>query len=86
MIFWSINIPQDSYWGWKKILNLRSTVKPLLKCEVGSSWSIFLWHDWWNPDGALVQKNGTWVIYDAASGSNERVSNVLKEKLFLEAS
>ena len=83
MSFWSI---QDSYWRWKKILNLSSTVKPLLKCEVGSSCRIFLWNDWWNPVGVLIRKNGTWVIYDGASGSNERVSSVLKEKLSLEAS
>ena len=82
MSFWSINIPQDSNWGWKKILNLRSTVKPLLKYEVGSSCSIFLWHDWWNPDGVLTQKNGTWVIYDAASDQMKGYQEFWKKNCF----
>nr|GEW27525.1 hypothetical protein [Tanacetum cinerariifolium] len=31
--------------GWKKLLSLRDKIKKHVKCEVGNSKTIFLWHD-----------------------------------------
>jgi hypothetical protein len=40
--------------------------------------NIFLWPDWWHPDGVLIHKYGPRIIYDAASNSYARVSSALK--------
>jgi hypothetical protein len=40
--FWSINIPQNCSWSWRKILKLRGIAKRILKFEVGNGENIFL--------------------------------------------
>lgn len=78
--FWGVKAPQNSSWVWRKILNLRNLVRPLVRFEVGTSSNIFLWHDWWHPDGVLIQKYGARIIYDAASTLLARFSSVIRSK------
>ena len=39
------DIPQNSSWGLRKILNLISTVLPLLKFNLRSGCCVVLWHN-----------------------------------------
>lgn len=45
--FWTVRIPQECSWGWRKLLKLRSEARCLLSHEVGDGIgnNIFLWHD-----------------------------------------
>ncbi len=50
-----------------------------LKYEVGDGTKIFLWHDYWHPDGILYLKYGQKTVYDAASRIDARVASVFKD-------
>uniref|UniRef100_A0A2N9J3H3 Reverse transcriptase domain-containing protein n=1 Tax=Fagus sylvatica TaxID=28930 RepID=A0A2N9J3H3_FAGSY len=78
--FWTVKIPQDCSWGWRKLLKLRADARSLLSFEVGDGKNIFLWHDCWHPNGTLYQKYGHRIVYDAASSLNAKVSSILQNK------
>jgi hypothetical protein len=56
--FWTVKIPQECSWGWKKLMKLRTEARSLLSHEVGYGSNIFLWHDRWHPNGVLYQMYG----------------------------
>jgi len=76
--FWSVNIPQTCSWSWRKLLKLRSIAKNFLKHEVGDGKHIHLWIDNWHPSGALVEKYGYRIVYDAQSRLDARLETVLR--------
>ncbi len=78
--FWTVKIPQDCTWGWRKLLNLRPAARNLLSYEIGDGSRIFLWHDCWHPNGVLYQPNGHRIVLDAASSLCAKVSSVLHNK------
>jgi hypothetical protein len=75
--FWSINIPQNCSWSWRKILKMRGIAKRILKFEVGTRENIFLWFDCWHPDGILIDVFGHRAIYDAQSNLRAKLSSVI---------
>jgi hypothetical protein len=40
---------------------------------------VFLWYDWWHPNGILYDKYGYKPIYDASSSLEAKVKSVLKD-------
>ncbi|GJZ26001.1 putative RNA-directed DNA polymerase [Tanacetum coccineum] len=44
---WDIQPKSDMSWGWRKILQLRDTVKPFLWVRIGNGMSTSLWYDMW---------------------------------------
>nr|XP_027071750.1 uncharacterized protein LOC113696545 [Coffea arabica] len=50
---WEVNIPVDSSWIWRKLLQLRPLVQPLIKPLIGNGHSTFSWLDNWHPLGPL---------------------------------
>ena len=78
--FWTVKIPQDYTWGWRKLLNLRPAVRNLLSYEIGDGSSIFIWHDCWHPNGVLYQLYGHQIVLDAASSLCAKVSSVFQNK------
>ncbi|KAK9275845.1 hypothetical protein L1049_023118 [Liquidambar formosana] len=75
--FWSLSIPSDCSWTWRKILQIRSKVRPLFKHVIGNGEVTFLWHDNWHPLGPLLPRFGTGVIYDAAIPLDAKVSYII---------
>ncbi|GKV25846.1 hypothetical protein SLEP1_g35229 [Rubroshorea leprosula] len=76
--FWSIQIPNDASWSWRKILKLRSLAKYLVKHIVGTGDSIYLWYDFWHPNGPLIEVYGQKIVYDAAIPSQAKLSQVIQ--------
>lgn len=81
MSFWIVNILQSSSSCRRKLLNLRFLAKQFLRFKVGSGSSIFLWYDWWHPEGILYEKFGHLVIYDAGGSLDDQVSNITMEDI-----
>ncbi|XP_059440872.1 uncharacterized protein LOC132173392 [Corylus avellana] len=75
--FWSVGIPQNCSWSWRKILKLRSIAKRFLKFEVGHGDSIHMWLDLWHPAGVLIEQYGFRVVYDAQSNIEAKLSSVI---------
>jgi hypothetical protein len=63
--FWSVSIPQNSSWCWRKLLKLRAMARGFIKFEVDDEKNIHLWLDSWHPFGALFDKFGYQIIYDS---------------------
>ena len=74
---WCAKIPSNCSWSWRKLLQLRDKIRPLIKHKVGNEAMTFLWHDFWNPVGPLLPCYGERIIYDSAIHSNAHVSAVI---------
>jgi hypothetical protein len=75
--FWSVGIPQNCSWSWRKILKLRDVAKLFLRFEVGNGDNIHLWLDWWHPAGILIEQYGFRTVYDAHSHIEAKLSTVI---------
>jgi hypothetical protein len=75
--FWSMNIPQDCFWCWRRLLKLRGLARSFIKFEVGDGSNIHMWQDHWHPLGVLFERYGFRIIYDANSRLNSKLSTVL---------
>lgn len=81
-----VKADQESSWGLSEMIRLRNEVRAFLKFEIGDGSFISLWLDYcWHPDGVLHTRYGFWVVYDAASNLEAKVSSVKRKKLVLEA-
>jgi hypothetical protein len=76
--FWSVGIPQNCSWSWRKILKLRDIAKRFLRFEVGNGENIHLWMDWWHPAGVLIEKFGYRAVYDAQNSLEAKLSSVIQ--------
>ncbi|XP_022003929.1 uncharacterized protein LOC110901406 [Helianthus annuus] len=45
--FWDVKVPQNSSWGWRKILSFRGSVRKFFWKQIGNGESTSLWHDTW---------------------------------------
>lgn len=48
-VFWTLKIPGNSSWCWRKILRLWETIRPFIKYKVGLNFKVLLWFDSWLP-------------------------------------
>ena len=76
---WTVKIPQECSWGWRKLLKSRIEARKLISYEVGDGNNIFLWHNKWHPNGVLLEEYGHRIIYDRST-FNAKVSSVLRNK------
>lgn len=58
---------------------MRDEAHGFLQFEVGDGKQIHLWTDWWHPDGILLEKFGSSVVYDAHSKMDAKLSSVIRE-------
>jgi hypothetical protein len=75
--FWSVGIPQNCSWCWRKILKLSNITKKFLRFEVGDGKTIHLWLDCWHPAGILLDIYGYRAVYDAHSSVEAKLSFVI---------
>jgi hypothetical protein len=80
--FWSVRIPQNCLWNWKKILKLRDIAKRFLRFEVGNGEHIHLWLDWWHLAGILLEQFGYRAIYDAQSSLEAKLAYVIQNGIW----
>ena len=71
--FWSVSIPHNCFWCWRKLLKLRDIAKKFLRFEVGDRKNIHLWMDFSHPAGILLEKYGFRAVYDAQSSVEARL-------------
>ncbi|XP_052173286.1 uncharacterized protein LOC127788729 [Diospyros lotus] len=77
--FWLLTPPYSCPWYWRRVLNLRVAVRPLLRWKIGNGHRVFLWHDQWHPFGVLVEFFSRSVPRRAGLPSTARVSSVISQ-------
>lgn len=75
--FWTLKLPSDCSWSWRKILKLRGEMRLFVKHKIGNGEKTFLWFDNWHPLGPIDLRWGQRVRYDAASSLEAKVSSVI---------
>lgn len=51
---WSLRIPGDCSWNWRKLLQLRTLMSPYIRYCVGPGTNVSFWYDKWLPVGSLI--------------------------------
>ena len=64
--FWDIPIPRCCSWTWRKVLQLRGEVRPLIRHSIGVGLNTWLWFDSWLPFGPIIPHFEERVIYDSS--------------------
>ncbi|GAV59694.1 hypothetical protein CFOL_v3_03225, partial [Cephalotus follicularis] len=77
--FWSVPITGNCSWTWRRILNLRNLIYPLLLYEVKDGSTFSLWFDPWLHGESLVDSYGQWLMYDFEFPQSARVDAVISE-------
>ena len=57
---------------------IREIVRLWIKHSICNGNKTFVRHDNWHPEGALLIRFGHWIVLEAASNVNAKVSSVLK--------
>lgn len=80
--FWDGKAPHLCSWNWRKILKLRHLARPLIKHSIGNGVSTSLWFDDWHPDGPLLSKWSSRIIYDSGLPKHAKVSSIIHNNLW----
>lgn len=75
--FWAVKVLSDPSWVWRKLLSLRESLFPLIKCKIGNGSDTFLWHDNWHPLGSLWARYGNRLLYDIALNGQAKVASIV---------
>ncbi|KAK3212634.1 hypothetical protein Dsin_017340 [Dipteronia sinensis] len=62
---------------WRKLLHLRPLFHPLIQQFIGNGSSTSLWFDNWHPDGPLLSKWSSRVVYDSGLPIHATVSSIV---------
>ncbi|GKV37600.1 hypothetical protein SLEP1_g45612 [Rubroshorea leprosula] len=80
--FWSINIPSDASWGWRKILKLRPLARGLIQHIPRTGQNTYLWHDNWHPAGPLLEVYGNSIVHDSRIPSQAKLASVISGRFW----
>lgn len=67
--FWSLRVPGDCSWSWRKILGVREYARGSIKHVVEDGQATYLWTDDWHPLGPLASPTSVDAITDSELGS-----------------
>ncbi|XP_043687599.1 uncharacterized protein LOC122638815 [Telopea speciosissima] len=76
---WTVKIPQNCSWVWRKVLKYRHLVEPNIHHVIGSGHLTRLWLDNWHPRGVLIKQFGDRIRYDAGSHRMAMVSDIIRQ-------
>jgi len=75
---WDINTPSNCSWTWRKILQLRDTIRPFIFSDIGDGKNTSLWFDNWHPMGPLHPLFGDVAIYNSNLPRHASVASIIR--------
>ncbi|GKD03414.1 hypothetical protein Tco_1178388 [Tanacetum coccineum] len=76
---WDIDIDVNDSWGWKKLMELRSKIKPHVFYNIGNGKTTSEWYDRWNLYGLLSNIITRMDIYDARFNDSDCVADLIED-------
>ena len=77
--FWDVPIKTNCSWGWRKLLSLRSELRPFVWSKVGSGAVVSVWFDKWSNVGPLCNFISPRQIKQAGYSLNATLANVIRD-------
>ena len=75
--FWKIPLRRFCSWTWRKILQLREEIRPLIQYSIGNGLLTRLWFDPWLPIGPIAPLFGDRIIYGPSLPRQAHVESVI---------
>lgn len=76
-LIWTIKLPNDCSWPWRKLLKLRAITEPHIRSILGSGNNTHLWLDNWHPNGVLIQRYVEQIRCDSKLDRLIKVNKIL---------
>lgn len=75
--FWDVPIHSNISWGWRKILQIRSILRPHIWYKIGNGMTASAWHDLWAEVCPLIQHITARSVTRAGFNLNAKVADVI---------
>jgi hypothetical protein len=75
--FWTMKVPQDCSWAWRKILKSREKAKEYVLNAIGNGENTLFWKDPWHPAGILIESFHQELRYDSTLHLNAKVAAII---------
>ncbi|GKC33961.1 hypothetical protein Tco_1046345 [Tanacetum coccineum] len=77
--FWDIPLCGNVSWGWRKILQLRPTIREFIWCNLGDGAATSLWFDKWCEMGPLANLISSRDIFRAGLSHTSKVRDIIQD-------
>ncbi|GJX32451.1 hypothetical protein Tco_0242306 [Tanacetum coccineum] len=77
--FWDILLRGNVSWGWRKILQLRPTIREFIWCNLGDGAATSLWFDKWCEMGPLANLISSRDIFRAGLSHTSKVKDIIQD-------
>lgn len=76
-LFWTMKIPTDCSWIWKKVLKLREVALQFVSYSIASGNTISLWFDLWSNNTCRADSNTSPIIYQCGLTPTTKLSHII---------
>ncbi|GJV50687.1 hypothetical protein Tco_1446428 [Tanacetum coccineum] len=75
--FWDVHLGSNVSWGWRKLLTIRSIIRPFIWFELGNGCKASAWFDMWDTNGPVMSHIMNRAISSAGFTTRDNVANVV---------
>lgn len=75
--FWEVRLRADASWGWRKILQIRDSVRNLFITKIGNGLNASAWYDNWCDIGSLSSHVSSRDIFRMGMNNKAKVNDLI---------
>ena len=76
--FWDVSLCSNVSWGWRKLLSIRSTIRPFIWYKLGNGCKASAWFDTWDTNGPVMPHITNRAIINAGFTSQDCVADMVQ--------